>query len=68
MEIGRLNERFPWRLPIGEYETVAGLVLAHLGRIPRVGEQLRLDAVTVQITRADARAVREVIVRPLSAE
>jgi CBS domain containing-hemolysin-like protein len=68
MEIHRLNELFPWGLPVGEYETIAGLVLTRLGRIPRAGERLRLPGLVLEVSRADARAVREVIVHPLAAE
>jgi putative hemolysin len=68
MEVTRLNELFPWRLPPGDYETIAGLVVTHLGRIPRAGARLRLPDLVIEVTRADARAVREVIVRPVAAE
>ncbi len=68
MQVDKLNDRFPWRLPEGDYETIAGLVLTHLGRIPRVGEKVRLPTVSIEVTRADARAVREVLVRPLTPE
>jgi putative hemolysin len=64
MKITRLNELFPWELPDGDYETIAGLVVTHLGRIPRVGARLKLANLTVEVTAADARAVRRVIVRP----
>ena len=47
MEIERLNELFPWRLPAGDYETIAGLVVTQLGRIPRAG-----------VRRADCRTSR----------
>ena len=67
MQVGRLNEIFPWDLPEGDYETIAGLVITHLGRIARSGERVRLPGVTIEVTRADARAVREVIVRPHAA-
>jgi len=67
MQIDHLNERFPWHLPEGEYETIAGLVITHLGRIARVGEKVRLPGTVVEVTRADARAVREVVVRPHAA-
>jgi CBS domain containing-hemolysin-like protein len=66
MEIDRLNEIFPWRLPEGDYETIAGLVVTELGRVPRAGVRLRLGHVTIEVTRADARAVRQVIVRPVA--
>jgi CBS domain containing-hemolysin-like protein len=68
MEVDRLNEIFPWRLPSGDYETIAGLVVTHLGRIPRAGARLRLGNLTIEVSMADARAVREVIVRPVTAE
>lgn len=67
MEIDRLNEVFPWRLPAGDYETIAGLVVTQLGRVPRVGVRLKLARVTIEVTGADARAVREVIVHPIAA-
>jgi CBS domain containing-hemolysin-like protein len=67
MQIDHLNERFPWHLPEGEYETIAGLVITHLGRIARVGEKVRLPGTLIEVTRADARAVREVVVRPHAA-
>jgi len=67
MEIDRLNEIFPWRLPAGDYETIAGLVVTQLGRVPRPGVRVKLARVTIEVTRADARAVREVIVHPIAA-
>ena len=67
MQVGRLNELFPWDLPEGDYDTIAGLVITHLGRIAGSGARVRLPNVTIEVTRADARAVREVIVRPHAA-
>ncbi len=64
MQIDHLNGLFPWHLPEGEYETIAGLVITHLGRIARAGERVRLPGAVIEVTRADARAVREVVVRP----
>ncbi len=57
-----LNERFGLRLPEGEeYATIGGLVIEHLGHIPKPGEQLSVADVTIRVTRADARAVRDVL-------
>jgi CBS domain containing-hemolysin-like protein len=67
MEIDRLNEIFQWHLPSGDYETIAGLVVTQLGRVPRPGVRLKLPRVTIEVTRADARAVRQVIVHPIIA-
>jgi hypothetical protein len=43
-------------------------MITRLGRIARAGERMRLADVTIEVTQADARAVREVIVRPAAAE
>ncbi|MFI6819963.1 hemolysin family protein [Micromonospora sp. NPDC050187] len=52
----------------GEYTTVAGLVLAGLGYVPRgVGETVCLPGLTVQVVRVVDRAVRQVRVRPVGA-
>ena len=32
-----------FHMPEGDYETLAGLVLAQLGRIPDVGDEIRID-------------------------
>ena len=64
-EIARLNERLAWRLPVGDYETLGGLLLARLGRIPVVGDTLRVGAVELRVTRATARTVDEVVVEEL---
>jgi len=61
-EIERLNERFPWRLPEGEYETLGGLMLAELARIPRVGESLALEHVVLRVNAASPRSVDEISV------
>jgi putative hemolysin len=60
--LGEINERFGLRLPEGEeYATIGGLVVERLGHIPKPGEQLWVADVTIRVTRADARAVRDVL-------
>jgi putative hemolysin len=70
--VTELNERFRLRLPEStEYATIGGLVVERLGHIPRPGEQLKAGEATLTVVRADARAVREILitpVRPLNAE
>src|SRR5581483_745585 len=70
--VAELNERFGLKLPeSGEYATIGGLVVERLGHIPRPGEQLKAGGATLTVVRADARAVREVVItpaRPLSPE
>ena len=58
--IDELNEALDWSLPKQDYETVAGLVLATLSRIPRTGEVFRIPGYTITVMEADARHVARV--------
>jgi CBS domain containing-hemolysin-like protein len=51
-------------LPHGDYETVGGLVMAGLGRIPRVGDRVELDAVVLRVEEMDGLAVGRVRIEP----
>src|SRR5256885_15156151 len=53
--IDELNEAFDWTLPKQDYETVAGLVLATLGRVPRAGEMFQIPGYTLTVLEADTR-------------
>ena len=65
--IDELNEALDWSLPKQDYETVAGLVLATLHRIPRMGEVLQLPGYTITVLEADARRVAAVKIAPTAA-
>jgi CBS domain containing-hemolysin-like protein len=62
--IGELNDALGWSLPTGDFETVAGLVLATTHRIPAVGEVLTISRHTVTIVEADRRRVLTVRITP----
>ena len=59
-----LNDALDWDLPKGDFETVAGLVLATLHRIPLVGEVFRVRGYTVTVLEADKRRVLAVRITP----
>ena len=62
--IEELNEGLEWELPKKkEYETVAGLILDALGRIPRPGEQVTVGAYELAVVDADERRIHKVKVR-----
>ena len=65
--IEELNEALDWSLPKQDYETVAGLVLATLHRIPRMGEEFQVGRYTITVLDADARHVKAVKVTPPAA-
>ncbi|HEV8227217.1 MAG TPA: transporter associated domain-containing protein, partial [Methylomirabilota bacterium] len=55
--IDELNEALDWELPKGDFETVAGLVLATLHRLPLVGEVLHVGRYTLTVLEADRRRI-----------
>jgi len=55
--IDELNEALDWTLPKRDYETIAGLVLSTLGRIPRTGEEFQVPGYTITVLEADNRRV-----------
>jgi CBS domain containing-hemolysin-like protein len=62
--LDEVNEALEWELPRGGYETVAGLVLATLHRIPLVGEVFRIGRFTITVLEADNRRVLAVRITP----
>ncbi|MPZ66521.1 MAG: DUF21 domain-containing protein [Pseudonocardiaceae bacterium] len=46
-------------MPDGDYETVAGLVLDRLGRIPDVGDEVRVDGWRLTVMRMDRHRVAD---------
>ncbi|MEV0567040.1 hemolysin family protein [Dactylosporangium sp. NPDC050588] len=67
---GRLNladlaERTGLTLPTGPYETVAGFVMARLGRLPRSGDEVRHDGWHLHVRTVEGRRVARVsVIRP----
>ncbi|MEV5541338.1 hemolysin family protein [Saccharopolyspora shandongensis] len=65
-----LAEATEFAVPDGDYETVAGFVLARLGRIPEVGDHLDPDGWGLTVTRMDRHRIAELRLtrRPVPAE
>ncbi|MEZ5448574.1 MAG: transporter associated domain-containing protein [Thiolinea sp.] len=64
--IGELNEALGSRFASEEFDTIAGLVMNEMGKIPRQGEELILDDILFRILRSDNRRILllEVNTRP----
>lgn len=58
-----IEEACGLQLPDGDFETVAGFLLARLGRVPTAGESVRAGAFLVVVSKATQRAVTEVTLR-----
>ncbi|WP_258903803.1 hemolysin family protein [Actinokineospora sp. UTMC 2448] len=54
-----LAEATGFRMPEGEYETLGGLVLTRLGRIPAVNDELSVDGWRITVLRMDRHRVAE---------
>ncbi len=52
LEIERINEKFGLEIPKGDYETLAGYILEHCGRIPKQGEIINIEPFTITISKA----------------
>ncbi len=55
-------------LPDGPYETVAGAVVATLGRLPKVGDAVELDGVRLKVTKLDGRRAARVRVTAVKSD
>jgi putative hemolysin len=52
------------QLPDGPYETVAGYVLAELGRLPEVGDTVEVEGRTLSVVELDGRRIARLLVGP----
>ena len=60
IETDQMNERLGVEIPEGDYETLGGLLMSRMGRIPREGEVLRMGKLTLTVTQATQRAIVQV--------
>lgn len=70
-EIRDINERFGTEFSDEEFDTIGGLVLKRFGRVPKRGEQVTMEGLTIKVLRADSRRLYllEVVAKtPVKAE
>lgn len=58
-----VRERTGFRMPEGDYETIAGLVLERLGHIPAAGEHVDVDGWRLTVITMDRHRIAELSVR-----
>jgi magnesium and cobalt transporter len=56
-EIAQLNASLGTHFDLEDIETVAGLVIQHLGRVPKIGEITEIDGIQFEVLRADPRQI-----------
>jgi putative hemolysin len=60
--IEEANEELKLSLPVGDYETVAGFILGHLGRIPKQGEHFKYQNLKFVVTEMRSMKIEKVMV------
>ncbi len=69
---GRLNieefeEFFDIEVAREKFDTIGGYIVEHYGRVPAVGEQIRIGDFDMLIEQGDQRAIRQIRITPLTA-
>lgn len=62
------NRTFGTEFSDEDFDTVGGLVLAHLGRLPKRGEQFGIGDLSVKVLRADSRRLHSLMVEKARTE
>ena len=63
-EIDDFNAAFETTFSDDEFDTVGGLILRHLGRVPKRNEVVEIDGTRFQVLRADSRRLYTLLVDP----
>ena len=65
-ELDQLNEVLGTHFSDENIETVAGLVIQHLGRVPKIGEVIEINDIEFEVQRADPRQIHILLARQTS--
>lgn len=68
MPIEEVNETFGLHLIDPNYDTIAGYILGHLGRIAKVGDTVDVDGVRFRVETLDGKRVARVWLYPLASK
>lgn len=60
LEILEANDKLHLRIPLGDYSTIAGYLLWHFGRMPKVGESMNIGPWKYLIRAVSSRAILEI--------
>lgn len=63
LDILEANEKLKLDLPPGDYETIAGFLISHLGHIPKTGTEIPFEQMKFIILSASEKAIHEVEIR-----
>ena len=66
LDVEELMEHFDRPRPEGKFESVGGLLIHLLGRVPQVDDTVVIEDLELTVKAADERRAKEVLVRPLN--
>jgi CBS domain containing-hemolysin-like protein len=64
ISLSEANDILGANLPVGEFHTLGGLMIAHLKHIPKIGESINVDGYIFTVTASTERAVTQIQVEP----
>jgi len=64
-EINVLNDSLNWNIPSGDFDTLAGLTIDRLERIPNPGDQVIVGLYRITVKEASKRKIQALIIRKL---
>lgn len=64
MHVEEFAELLELELPKGDFDTVGGLIVTELGRIPVKGEQISVAGLNIHVQDADPRRVIQILIKP----
>jgi len=67
-DIDDFNRTFGTDFSDEDFDTVGGLVLSHLGRLPKRGEQFRIGDLSIKVVRVDSRRLHALLVEKVRTE
>ena len=67
-EIDDFNATFGTNFSDDDFDTVGGLVLAHVGKLPKRGETFRIGNLDIEILRADSRRLHSLLIERVTDE
>lgn len=59
-----VNEHFALKLDDPNYDTIAGYVMGQLDRIPRIGDEVKVDGVVFRVQSMDGKRIARLLVPP----
>jgi CBS domain containing-hemolysin-like protein len=66
VDIDEVVQRLKVQIEREGFETVGGYLLAHIGRVPTIGERFDIDGLTVEILDAERRRINKVRIGRIS--